>query len=168
VKFLIVCFAQNLPLEFAKELDIRNHERSAAGKPVPHDVFTTQCYRQPSLTEKAVYPEPFRDSSTDMFEIDNPLHAATIAAAAAASQSLGARDSYYNVEMGMSPMSSPTSPAGGAGAVPKKTGRRRRRVGSLSLNVNEVIDNGENDPVVLKNYFEQVVLPLAHPDTQQR
>jgi hypothetical protein len=149
-----------LPLEFAKELDIRNHERSAAGKPVPHDVFTTQCYRQPSLTEKAVYPEPFRDSSTDMFEIDNPLHAA-------ASQSLGARDSYYNVEMGMSPMSSPTSPAG-AGAVPKKTGRRRRRVGSLSLNVNEVIDNGENDPVVLKNYFEQVVLPLAHPDTQQR
>ena len=52
--------SKNLSFAFAKELDIRNLERKEAGKPIPHDSFTPICYRQPSLTEKEVYPEPYR------------------------------------------------------------------------------------------------------------
>ena len=56
--------SKNLSFAFAKELDIRNSERKEAGKPIPHDSFTPVCYRQPSLTEKEVYPEPYRKDST--------------------------------------------------------------------------------------------------------
>ena len=56
--------SKNLSFAFAKELDIRNNERKEAGKPIPHDSFTPICYRQPSLTEKEVYPEPYRKDST--------------------------------------------------------------------------------------------------------
>ena len=112
-------------MEFAKELDIRNRERKAAGKPVPHDVFTTVCYRQPSLTEKDIYPEPFRDSSFEYVADDN--------------HDRDHGDHSY-----------------------ESYGRARR--GSLSLNVQELVDEGETNPQVLKKYFDDVVLPLAHPE----
>jgi hypothetical protein len=111
---MLVC--QNLSLVFAKELDIRNRERKAAGKNVPHDVFSTHCYRQPALTEKPVYPEPYRiDGSFDYL-----------------------KNGYNGTE-------APSS----------------ERRGSLSLNVHEVVEEGEDSEVVLQAYFNQFVLPLS-------
>jgi hypothetical protein len=135
-----------LPLEFAKELDIRNRERAAAGKPVPHDVFTKECYRQPALTEGDVYPEPFRDSSIQMYLVDR-------------SNSLTSNANGY------SELESGEGHTQGQGQGQETRPRNRlQRKGSLSLNVAELIDDGEHDPWVMKNYFENVVLPLAHPE----
>ncbi|RYH30612.1 hypothetical protein EON65_04585 [archaeon] len=53
---------QNLSYGFARELDQRNAERKKAGKRVPQDTFSRLCYRQPSLTEREVLPEPYRYS----------------------------------------------------------------------------------------------------------
>lgn len=49
-----------LPLAFAKELDHFNEELRKTGQPVPHDEFDPHCYMQPTLKQKAVYPEPYR------------------------------------------------------------------------------------------------------------
>ena len=59
-----VSVSQNLSLHFAKELDIRNRERKEAGRPTPHDQFSPICYRQPSLKEGGVHPEPYRNDGT--------------------------------------------------------------------------------------------------------
>jgi hypothetical protein len=53
--------SMNLSYGFAKELDHRNNERKAAGKTVPHNTFIKTLYRQPSLTEKDILPEPYRN-----------------------------------------------------------------------------------------------------------
>jgi hypothetical protein len=53
--------SMNLSYGFAKELDHRNNERKSVGKPVPHNTFIKTLYRQPSLTEKDVLPEPYRN-----------------------------------------------------------------------------------------------------------
>lgn len=37
----------------------------------------------------------------------------------------------------------------------------RDRRGSVSINVHELLDNGEENELVLKTYFQEVVLPLA-------
>eukprot|EP00981_Chlorochromonas_danica_P010657 scaffold3296_cov159-Ochromonas_danica.AAC.24 len=38
---------------------------------------------------------------------------------------------------------------------------RANRKGSLSLNVHELVDEGEEDPIVLQDYFESVIIPLS-------
>jgi hypothetical protein len=50
----------SLSLDYAKEIDHRNIERKAGGKPIPHDTFSQRTYRQPSLWEPKLYPEPYR------------------------------------------------------------------------------------------------------------
>lgn len=52
--------SMNLSFAFAKELDYRDDECRKNNRSVPHDTFKTECYRQPSLTEPPVYPEPYR------------------------------------------------------------------------------------------------------------
>ena len=55
---------QNLSYGFARELDHRNQEKKAAGQRTPYDTFDKMLYRQPSLTEKEVYPEPYRNDGS--------------------------------------------------------------------------------------------------------
>lgn len=38
---------------------------------------------------------------------------------------------------------------------------RANRKGSISINVHELIDEGEEDPIVLQDYFDSVVIPLS-------
>ncbi len=38
---------------------------------------------------------------------------------------------------------------------------RKNRRGSISINVHELTDEGEEDPKVLEEYFREVVLPLS-------
>jgi hypothetical protein len=38
---------------------------------------------------------------------------------------------------------------------------RQNRRGSISINVHELTDEGEEDPKVLEEYFKEVVLPLS-------
>lgn len=41
-------------------MDQRTYDRRQAHEPIPHETFTKLLYRQPSLTEEEVYPEPYR------------------------------------------------------------------------------------------------------------
>ena len=59
----IIHLYQNLSFGFAKEFDQRSNEKKSSNKPTPHDTFNKILYRQPSLIEKAVYPEPYRSHS---------------------------------------------------------------------------------------------------------
>lgn len=40
--------------------------------------------------------------------------------------------------------------------------RSSNRVGSISINVHELVDEGEENHLVLEKYFEELVVPLAH------
>lgn len=108
-----------MSLAFAKELDYRNKERKAAGRSVPHDTFSAELYRQPSLTEKPVYPEPYRLDGTSAFEANL-------------------------VELGIR--------------------HGRNRAGSVSMDIDEHIDEDEMDSEILADYFEHFVVPLAHSE----
>lgn len=114
--------------EFARELDHRYAERKAAHKPIPHDTFTRNCYRQPSLTEADVLPEPYRNDGT--------------------------YDILRSAETGESVVL-----ADWRGT--KVRDRAKHRLGTLSINVHELADEGEEDVRVLQRYFEDYVLPLS-------
>jgi hypothetical protein len=114
--------SMNLSYGFARELDHRNAERKAAGKSTPHDSFSTTCYRQPSLTEREVLPEPYRNDGT------------------------------YDILR---------SDTGESVVMADWQNHRDMRKGSLSLNVHELVDEGEEDLIVLREYFQEVVLPLS-------
>lgn len=113
--------SMNLSYGFARELDHRNTERKVAGKTTPHDTFREACYRQPSLTEGDVLPEPYRnDGNYDILQ---------------------SRETGEKVVMA--------------------DWNRANRKGSISINVHELLDEGEEDPIVLQDYFDAVVLPLS-------
>jgi hypothetical protein len=115
---------------FAKELDHRNVERKAAGKPIPQDSFSKTLYRQPSLTDAAVYPEPYRNDGTyDVLRSAETGEQVVLA-------------DWHN--------------------------KRKIRRGSLSINVHELTDEGEEDQRVLEEYFREVVLPLSKIPLEQR
>ena len=44
-------------------MDRRNRELQALGKPLPHDTFTPDLYRQPALKQGPIEPEPYIDLS---------------------------------------------------------------------------------------------------------
>ena len=115
--------SMNLSYGFARELDHRNVERKAAGKITPHDTFSKDLYRQPSLTEKETLPEPYRNDGT--------------------------YDVLKYAETGESVV------------MADWRNHRMNRRGSLSINVHELTDEGEEDHRVLTEYWKEVVLPLA-------
>eukprot|EP00597_Dinobryon_sp_UTEXLB2267_P009397 CAMPEP_0170086304 /NCGR_PEP_ID=MMETSP0019_2-20121128/21018_1 /TAXON_ID=98059 /ORGANISM="Dinobryon sp., Strain UTEXLB2267" /LENGTH=640 /DNA_ID=CAMNT_0010303293 /DNA_START=83 /DNA_END=2005 /DNA_ORIENTATION=+ len=115
--------SMNLSYGFARELDHKYKERQAQGKRTPHDTFTKTLYRQPSLTEKAVYPEPYRNDGTyDLIRSQNTEEIIVMS------------------DWGRS---------------------KKNRVGSISINVHELVDEGEECQPVLEQYFSELVLPLA-------
>jgi hypothetical protein len=92
-------------------------------KPTPHDSFTKECYRQPSLIEPEVYPEPYRnDGSYDIITCKTTGESTVLA------------DFMH---------------------------ARQNRVGSISINVHEVTDEGEENQLILKQYWEDMILPLS-------
>lgn len=38
---------------------------------------------------------------------------------------------------------------------------RQNRVGSISINVEELVDEGEENPLVLQEYWKEIVVPLS-------
>lgn len=135
--------SMNLSLAFAKELDYRNKERKTAGKVVPHDLFRPEAYRQPSLTESQVFPEPYRiDGSEDVLNRTTDL-----------------------ADLDTSSYSSRSLQLSGYG----RSWRARDRRGSMSLNVHEHIDEDEVDQRVSEEYFHEFVVPLAtaEPDPEE-
>lgn len=124
-------------------MDHRNAERKTAGKPTPHDTFTKTCYRQPSLTES-------QSSSLLCFDECCLVNSEYSSAADVLPEPyrndgnydiLHARDTGEKVVMA--------------------DWNRANRKGSLSLNVHELVDEGEEDPIVLQDYFESVIVPLS-------
>ena len=103
-----------------------------AGKPVPHESFRKDLYRQPSLTQQELYPEPYRrDSSYEHLRqspSEEDLEAAATAAAATATDDDVAllRSTQQN----------------------RPRGRGSR--GTMSINVHEELDQGEECQAVLK------------------
>jgi hypothetical protein len=119
--------SMSLSYGFAKELDLRDQERRRLGKSTPHDTFSKTCYRQPSLTEGSVFPEPFRDDGSYIALRDLDTQEMTVS-----------RD------------------------------WRNNRRGSLSINVHELADEGEENSLVLETYFKEVVMPLSKPPKVKR
>ena len=75
------------------------------------------------MTEKEVYPEPYRNDGT------------------------------YNV------LTCQTT--GEEVVMADWAGTRAARTGSISINVHELVDEGEENQIVLEKYFEEFVYPLA-------
>lgn len=119
--------SMSLSYGFAKELDLRDQERRRLGKSTPHDTFSKTCYRQPSLTEGNVYPEPFRDDGSYIALRDLDTQEMTVS-----------RD------------------------------WRNNRRGSLSINVHELTDEGEENALILDTYFHEVVVPLSRPPKKKK
>eukprot|EP01040_Poterioochromonas_malhamensis_P018730 gene18730-21936_t len=117
----------SLSYGFAKELDLRDQERRRLGKSTPHDTFSKTCYRQPSLTEGNVYPEPFRDDGSYIALRDLDTQEMTVS-----------RD------------------------------WRNNRRGSLSINVHELTDEGEENALILETYFNEVVVSLPRPPKKKK
>ena len=167
-----------MSLTFAKELDHRNTERKAAGKPTPQSLFREDMYRQPTLTEKLVYPEPYRLDDSDS-EVDEEEGVAGTGAGG------GLGDAYIN---GNGRGTSGRDKSGGKGSSRggdkigkyvdpllyqeeselssikrRSLGRRKRkRKGSLSLNIHEHVDEAELDNSITEPYFTNIVIPLAN------
>ena len=57
----------NLSFAFARELDHRDEECKRNNRQTAHDTFVKECFRQPSLTELPVYPEPYRKDLDSKF-----------------------------------------------------------------------------------------------------
>jgi hypothetical protein len=119
--------SMSLSYGFAKELDLRDQERRRLGKSTPHDTFSKTCYRQSSLTEGSVFPEPFRDDGSYIALRDLDTQEMTVS-----------RD------------------------------WRNNRRGSLSINVHELTDEGEENGLILETYFKEVVVPLSKPPKVKR
>jgi hypothetical protein len=100
---------------------------------VPHESFRKDLYRQPSLTEQELYPEPYRrDTSYDHLRqssSEDDLEAA--AAAAPADDDVALLRNTHQQQAG---------------------GRLRPRGsrGTMSINVHEELDQGEDCQAVLK------------------
>jgi len=126
--------SMNLSFAFAKELDIRDNDRRASGRPVPQDLFSTECYRQPSLIEKEVYPEPYRkDATYDLIRRRNT----------SVGSGSGGRGRLGSVE-------SVAPPA-----------IHMIRHGSISIDEQQLDDELEEDHDMLRAYFQEVVMPLS-------
>ena len=184
--YIYIYHQQNLSLTFAKELDHRNTERKAAGKPTPQSLFREDMYRQPTLTEKLVYPEPYRLDDSDS-EVDEEEGGGTGTAAGG-----GSGDAYTKLQ-GISGrgMSGGASGGKGSGRGDSKIGkyvdpllyqdeselrsikrrslgrRKRKRKGSLSLNIHEHVDEDELDNSITEPYFTNIVIPLANAAVTQ-
>lgn len=115
--------SMGLSYKFAREIDLMNEERRKLGKPTPVDEFRQDCYRQPSLTDKEVLPEPYRNDGSYITAYDVELNRKTVIT------------DFRNM--------------------------RENRRGSISINVHELLDEGEEDQQVLEQYFREVVLPLS-------
>jgi hypothetical protein len=144
--------SMNLSFGFAKELDARNAERRAAGRPVPHDGFRKDLYRQPALTEQEVYPEPYRrDTSYD--HLRQPPSEEDLEAAAGAG---GGGEEKEVPEL-----------VAALRRAARRQPSRTYRAGTMSINVHEELDQGENCQRVLKVpspqplglYCEQILPP---------
>jgi hypothetical protein len=98
-----------------------NEKEKNEGLETPHDSFTKECYRQPSLTEPEILPEPYRN------------------------------DGSYDI------IKSTT----GEMALMHDFRPNKRYLGSISLNVHELVDEGEENLLVLRQYFKDTVEPLA-------
>ena len=133
--------SMNLSFGFAKELDHRNNERKAAGKPIPHESFRKDLYRQPSLTQQEVYPEPYRrDSSYEHLRqsaSEEDLEAAAAAAAAADDDEALLRSNQQQAGMPHHHHH-------------HHHHRPRGSRGTMSINVHEELDQGEDCQAVLK------------------
>lgn len=107
--------------------------RRTAGKPVPHDSFRKDLYRQPSLTQQELYPEPYRRDSSYEHLRQSPSEedleaAASAAAATAADDDVALLRSTQQQHR------------------PRGRGSR----GTMSINVHEELDQGEDCQAVLK------------------
>lgn len=110
---------------FARQLDAVNESEIKEGHKTPHDFFTKTCYRQPSLIEPEIYPEPYRNDGTyDLLTCKTTGETVVLA-------------DWKHI--------------------------RQNRVGSISINVDELVDEGEENPLVLKEYWNEIVLPMAVP-----
>ena len=109
----------------------------SAGKSVPHESFRKDLYRQPSLTQQELYPEPYRrDNSYEHLRqspSEEDLEAAATAAAAA-------DDDVALLS-----------------TTQQQQHRRRPRGsrGTMSINVHEELDQGEDCQAVLKVQYHQ-------------
>ena len=134
-------------------------------------------YRQPTLTEKLVYPEPYRldDSDSEVDEEEGGIGAGVAGG--------GLGDAHIKVQ-GMSGREK--SGGKGSGRGDSKVGkyvdpllyqdegelrsikrrslgkRKRKRKGSLSLNIHEHVDEDELDNSITEPYFTNIVIPLAN------
>ena len=169
IPFYIHICQQNLSLTFAKELDHRNTERKAAGKPTPQSLFREDMYRQPTLTEKLVYPEPYRLDDSDS-EVDEEVGAGTAAGGGLGEAYTGVRahgkgDSkvgkYVNPLLYQDESESRSIKRRSLGR------RKRKRKGSLSLNIHEHVDEDELDNSITEPYFTNIVIPLANAAVTQ-
>lgn len=105
-----------------------------AGKPVPHDEFSPFCYRQPSLKEGAVYPEPYR-----------------------------VNDETYDLLLRQSSSAPRVGGMGAAHRRPSgdESEPLRPRRGSVTID-HDLLDEGDDDKqTILEAYYRDYVLPLA-------
>ena len=143
--------SMELAFGYAKTIDHSSDLAAESGRPRPQDFFSPTLYRQPSLLEKSVFPEPHRS------ELLTRKHTATtLSALTGGRERIGSADSdeggsTYN------PLMSPSSIAGSdSGEIVT-----RNRRGSMSLNVVELVEDGEETQEQLENYFNERVVPLS-------
>lgn len=151
--------SMDLSFSSAKKIDNRNDLRKEANKPVPQDSFKKDLYRQPTLTERMQYPEPYRKIG----EVESDLLITP-------TKSVATRMRNYSLSLGnLLPVGVP--PTHIASPLPHKDIEANEvdshntngcsnpyRLRSMSINVHAVEDEVEETESMLKSYFSKAVL----------
>ena len=157
--------SMELAFGYAKTIDHSSDLAGESGRPRPTDFFSPTLYRQPSLLEKAVFPEPHRA------ELLTRKHTASSLGLGGGSpvagegrQRKGSAGSADGDTATYNPLLSPA--AGGSST--QHTARTadsdpvtRNRRGSMSLNVVELVDGEDDSYEQLEAYFRERVVPLS-------
>lgn len=167
-------FKKKMDLSFrlAKQRDHRNKQLQEAGRPIPLTTFKKHFYRQPVLTDGALFPEPYRkiDPSEDFDGVSGVEEGQATSAAAAGATAGGAVFSPLHPQSQPVAQQDPDDPATGKSEsvphhqLPQSQFETRMRASSMDMH--RVEDEVEDPPTVLERYFREYVLPLTDPDYQ--
>jgi len=114
------------------------------------DFFVSTLYRQPSLIESAIYPEPHRAELLSRKHTISSLGGLGRERRGSSEGGIAASTETYN----------PLVPMPEGGDSPSATSLRNRR-GSISLNVHELVDDDDETFEQLEAYFNERVVPLS-------
>lgn len=180
----------DLSFRLAKQRDHRNKQLHEAGRPIPMNLFKKHFYRQPVLSDGALYPEPYRKiDSLDSTSVDGSVDMekgrrastrnqpstvssnATTTAAAGQGAVFSPLHSHSQSQPQAIPQSDPdenpadTDTNTGTNAHPHQS-QFETRMRASSMDMHRVEDEVEDPPIVLEQYFREYVLPLTDPEYQ--